>query len=55
MNKYKIVYRCSNGYEGEEIVLAVNRTMAFEMFTKFEYFKNVVAVNCFRILEDKKD
>ena len=53
MNKYKIVYRCSNGFEGEEIVYAVNRTMAFEVFEKFECFKDVVAVDCFRVLEDE--
>lgn len=52
MNKYRITYRCKNGFEGEEIVNAVNRTMALEMFAKVEYFKDVVAVDCFRILED---
>ena len=51
MNKYRIMYRCSNGFEGEEIVMAVNRTMAFEIFETFEYFKDVVAVDCFRIIE----
>lgn len=51
MNQYKIIYRCKNGFNGEEIVSAVNRTMAFEMFAKVEYFKDVVAVDCFLILE----
>lgn len=51
MNKYRIVYRCKNGFEGEEIVSAVNRTMALEMFAKVEYFKDVVAVDCFLVLE----
>ena len=32
MNKYKIVYTCSDGCEGEEIVMAANRVMAFEVF-----------------------
>ena len=32
MYKYKIVYRCGNGYVGEIIVMAVNRIMAFEVF-----------------------
>ena len=53
MNQYKIVYRCNNGFEGEEIVNAANRTMAFEMFAKVEYFKDVVAVDCFRIIEEQ--
>lgn len=52
MNKYKIVFECKNGFKGEEIVNAVNRTMAFEIFEKFEYFKDVVAVGCFRIMEE---
>lgn len=52
MNQYKIKYRCNNGFEGKEIVNAVNRTMALEMFAKVEYFKDVIAVDCFRILED---
>lgn len=52
MNKYRIAYRCKNGFEGEEIVSAVNRTMAFEMFAKVEYFKDVVAVDCFRVIEE---
>ena len=52
MNEYRIVYRCNNGFEGEEIVYAANRTMAFEMFEKFEIFKNVVAVDCFRVEEN---
>ena len=44
MNNYRIAYRCKNGFEGEEIVNAANRTMAFEIFAKFEYFKDVVAL-----------
>ena len=51
MNKYKIVYRCNNGFEGEEIVSAVNRTMAFEIFEKVEYFNDVVAVGCVLVIE----
>ena len=37
---------------GEEIVNASNSTMAFEMFAKVEYFKDVVAVDCFRVIEE---
>ena len=51
MNKYRIVYRCNNGFEGEEYAYAVNRTMAFEMFEKYEQFKNVISVNCFRVIK----
>lgn len=51
MKEYKIVYHCKNGYEGEEIVYAVNRTMALEIFEKFDYFKDVVAVDCFLVID----
>lgn len=52
MNQYKITFKLSNGFIDEVIVSAANRTMALEMFAKVEYFKDVVAVDCFRILED---
>lgn len=55
MNNYRIAYRCKNGFEGEEIVNAANRTMAFEIFAKFEYFKDVVAVDCFRVIEESEE
>ena len=55
MNKYRIVYKCNNGFQGEEIVCAANRTIAFEVFEKFEYFKDVVAVDCFRVIDDKDE
>jgi len=51
MNLYKIVYKCSDGYEGEEIVCAVNRLMAFEVFKDFGY-EDVVSADCFRVLDD---
>ena len=51
MNKYRIVYRCNDGYEGEEIVYAVNRTMAFMVFEDFRY-EDIVSVDCFRIIEE---
>jgi hypothetical protein len=55
MYKYKIVYKCSDGYEGIEYIYAVNRMMAFEAFKAFGY-ENVVNVDCFRVLdEDKED
>ncbi len=55
MNKYKIIYKCSDGYEGVEYLYAVNRTMAFEAFKAFGY-ENVVDVDCFRVIdEDKED
>lgn len=52
MNKYRIVYRCSDGYYGEETVMAVNRTMAFEMFADLG-IEDVVNVDCFRVLNDE--
>ena len=54
MNLYRIVYRCSDGYEGEEIVMAVNRMMAFEVFEEFG-IEDVINVDCFRVLEDEEE
>lgn len=51
MNEYKIVYTCSDGYKGEEIVMAANRIMAFEMFEDLG-IEDVVNADCFRVLED---
>ena len=46
MNKYKIVYQCSNGYEDEVYVYAANRVMAFEIFESFG-FEDVINADCF--------
>lgn len=54
MNKYKIIYQCSDGYEGEEIVMAVNRMMAFEVFKDFGY-EDVINADCFRVLDDEEE
>lgn len=50
MNEYKIVYKCANGYEGEETVMAVNRMMAFEVFADLG-IEDVVEADCFRVLK----
>ena len=52
MNYYRIVYRCSDGYEGEEIIMAANRIMAFEVFKDFGY-EDVVSADCYRIPDDE--
>lgn len=52
MYKYKIVYQCSDGYVGEEIVYAVNRMMAFEVFEDFGY-EDVVNADCFRVNDEE--
>jgi hypothetical protein len=49
MNEYKIVYKCADGYEGEETVMAVNRMMAFEVFADLG-IEDVVEADCFRVL-----
>lgn len=49
MYEYRIVYQCSDGYEGEEIVCAVNRMMAFEVFKELG-IEDVVNVDCFRVI-----
>lgn len=51
MYEYKIVYTCSDGYKGEEIVMAVNRMMAFEVFADLG-IADVVNADCFRVLDD---
>lgn len=48
MYEYKIIYQCSDGYKGEEIVMAVNRVMAFEVFADLG-IENVVNADCFRV------
>lgn len=54
MNKYRIVYQCSNGYEGEEFVYAANRMMAFEVFKELG-FDGVVNADCFLVLDEEDD
>lgn len=51
MKKWRIVYRCDNGFEGEEFVYAVNRMMAWDMFEEFG-LENVVAAECL-LVEDE--
>ena len=54
MYEYKIVYECSDGYEGEEIVMAVNRMMAFEVFEELG-IEDVVNADCFRVLDNEEE
>lgn len=54
MNEYRIVYQCSDGYEGEEIVMAANRMMAFEVFVELG-IKDVVSADCFRVIEEDEE
>ena len=54
MNYYRIVYQCSDGYEGEEIVCAVNRMMAFEVFKELGY-EYVISADCYRVPDYEED
>lgn len=54
MNEYRIVYQCSDGYEGEEIVMAVNRMMAFEVFEELG-IEDVVNADCFRVIDEDEE
>lgn len=54
MNKYRIEYVCSDGFEGEVEVYAVNRLMAFEVFEDFGY-EDVVSAECFRVLDEDEE
>ena len=53
MNLYKIIYQCSDGYEGKEIVCAANRLMAFEVFADLG-IEDVINADCFRV-EDEEE
>ena len=53
MYKYKLIFTCADGYKGEEIVMAVNRMMAFDCFEAFGY-ENVVSLECYRV-DDKNE
>lgn len=53
MYKYKLIFTCADGFEGEEIVMAVNRIMAMEVFETFGY-EDVVSLECYYI-EDEED
>ncbi|MBR5317940.1 MAG: hypothetical protein IKU39_08615 [Lachnospiraceae bacterium] len=54
MYEYKIIYGCSDGYEDEEIVMAVNRIMAFEVFADLG-IEDVVWADCFRVLDGEEE
>lgn len=51
MNEYRIVFKCANGFEGEETVMAANRMMAFEVFADLG-IEDVVEADCFRVLDN---
>ena len=48
MSEYRVTYLCDNGFDGEVIVFAVNRIIAFEVFQTLE-IPNVISVDIVRI------
>lgn len=54
MHEYRIEYKCSDGYEDEVTVMAVNRMMAFEVFEELG-IKDVVWAECYRVLDDEEE
>lgn len=54
MYEYRVVYQCSDGTEGEVIVMAVNRMMAFMVFEDLGY-ENVINADVFRVLDDEEE
>lgn len=54
MHKYRLVFTCADGYESEEIVIAVNRMMAFDCFEAFGY-ENVVSLECYRVEDENEE
>ena len=51
MNRYRMVYQCSDGIEDEEIVSAANRMMAFTMFDELE-IEDVINVDCYLVTDE---
>lgn len=51
MKTYRIVYKCKNGFIGEEFIDAVNRMMAYELFGEFGY-KDIVAIDCLLVVDE---
>lgn len=51
MNKYRIEYQTSDGFEGVEYVCAANRIAAFMAFEDLGY-EDVVNADCFRVIDD---
>lgn len=51
MYEWEIIYICENGYEGTEIVSAVNKMMAWDMFEDIsrDYGSKVISADCHRI------
>lgn len=54
MYEYRVVYQCSDGSEGEVIVMAVNRMMAFMAFEDLGY-EDVVNADVFRVLDEEEE
>lgn len=54
MNTYRMVYRCKDGNEDEEIVYAANSREAFAEFAQLE-IDDVVSVECFIEDDDEDD
>lgn len=54
MNKYRIEYQTSDGYEGVEYVYAANRIAAFMVFEDLGY-EGVVNADCFRVLDEEEE
>lgn len=53
MNKYRIFYRCSNGYTDVEYIYAANRIAAMETFMELGY-DDVVSIDCVRVLDNEE-
>lgn len=51
MKKWRIVYLCDNGFEGEEFIDAVNRMTAWDIFQKFG-IEGIVAIDCLLVEDD---
>lgn len=53
MKKYRIEFKCSNGFEGEEYVYAANRVMAYEVFADLGY-ENVTWAEAHLVIEEEE-
>lgn len=54
MGEWKITYTTESGFEGEEIICAVNKMMAWEMFEEIAagYEEKVISADCVRVIEE---
>ena len=54
MKKWRIIFKCKDGFIGEEFVYAVNRMMAWDLFEELGYDTNELIIISCLLVEDEK-